>query len=336
MNLEDVLDPNYGLQQDEWSLTKPRFGEDGQLAVIGWSGRQRTHKYYILKCIKCSHDSELFGEGYFKSLKGSIIKGQSPCGCSKRLHWSKEQYRVLCSRKATELGHTFLGFVGEWKAQKTKIKMLCEKHGEWSSGIINNLINKGYGCPRCKDDAIAEAVGVRSTKPDDVMIDSFRKSGGFHPDTQFWRSERKDNQEYKRYWYVSCPECNQIGESISSSLQKGKRPCACSPMRQQEAYINWVVDDHNTVVAIKFGVANNSKHRIKQQDSRSAYTLKQHCIHQFPSVQQCKQAERECLQELETGVILKRDFPDGYTETTWVCNLERIIQIYERNGGSVL
>lgn len=44
-------------------------------------------------------------------------------------------------------------------------------------------------------------------------------------------------------------------------------------------------------------------------------------------------AERECLQELECGVVLKRDMPDGYTETTWYYNLEKIIQIYERNGG---
>jgi hypothetical protein len=25
--------------------------------------------------------------------------------------------------------------------------------------------------------------------------------------------------------------------------------------------------------------------------------------------------------------------PDGYTETTWVYNLDKIVEIYERNGG---
>ena len=35
-NLEDLIDPEYGLQQDEWSLTRPRFGTEGQLEVIGW------------------------------------------------------------------------------------------------------------------------------------------------------------------------------------------------------------------------------------------------------------------------------------------------------------
>ena len=50
MNLEDVIDPEYGLQQDEWSLSKPKFDEEGQLEVIGWSGRQKTNnaRFYLL------------------------------------------------------------------------------------------------------------------------------------------------------------------------------------------------------------------------------------------------------------------------------------------------
>ena len=64
MNLEDVLDPEYGLQQDAWSLSKPTFGEEGQLEVVGWSGIQGRIKLYVLKCDKCSQGSELFGEGY--------------------------------------------------------------------------------------------------------------------------------------------------------------------------------------------------------------------------------------------------------------------------------
>ena len=90
MNLEDVLDPEYGLQQDDWSLSKPRFGEEGQLEVVGWSGKSWSAKFYILKCNKCSQDSELFGEGYFRSVKSVLVKGQVPCGCSRNPNWSQE------------------------------------------------------------------------------------------------------------------------------------------------------------------------------------------------------------------------------------------------------
>lgn len=328
MNLEDVIEPEYGLQQDEWSLSKPSFGDEGQLEVVGWSGKGRAgkgNKLYILKCVRCNQDSSLFGDGYFRSYKDNIINGSLPCGCSRITKWSKDQYFVLCSRKAQELSYKFLGFVGYWLGKNTKIKMLCEKHGEWSSGTINRLINNGGGCPGCKAEV--------STKPDDVMIASFFASGAFHPDTKFWRSERKDIRGYTPHWYVSCPECGETGEAMSGSLQKGRRSCACSKHHQQECYINWLFDEHSNAVAIKFGIARNSSKRIKEQDLKSTYHLIQYSVYSFPSVQACKKAERECLQELECRIVLKRDFPDGYTETTWPYNLERIIEIYQRNGG---
>lgn len=317
------------LQQDEWSLSNPVFGDIGQLKVIGWSGEHGRHKLYLLKCAKCSEDPELFGQGCFRSLKGDLVRGQVPCGCSKIPKWSKDQYTTLCSRKAEELGYKFLAFLGEWKGRNTKIKLSCEKHGEWDSGIISTLINRGQGCPRCKADTIAEA----RTKPDDVMIQSFHDSGAFHPDTQFWRSEREDTRGYRPYWYVSCPECGEVGESYIGNLQQGKHPCACNMHRQQECYINLVTCTSGAAVAIKFGIARDSKQRAKDQNRASAYAIKQHSVYTFQDVSSCKKAERECKKELETGVVLKRDMPDGYTETTWVYNLDKIIEIYERNGG---
>lgn len=329
MNLEDVIDPEYGLQQDERSLTRPKFGSEGQLEVVGWSEKPRTNKHYILKCGTCSQDSELFGEGYFKSLKMSLVRGQLPCGCSKTPKWSKDQYKVLCSRKAQELGYTFLGFTAEWKGGHTKTRTVCEEHGEWSTGTINRLINRCNGCPECQADAL---VSVR-TKSNDVMIKSFFASGSFPPDTEFWKSDRKNKSGHKIYWCTYCPECKEIAESSSSRLQKGHRPCMCSIHRQKEAYINLLFDANDLAVAIKFGISRDSNHRIKKQNSDSAYNLKQHSVYTFMTVRSCKQAERECKKELECEVVLKRDMLDGYTETTWVYNLEKIIEIYERNGG---
>lgn len=333
MNLAD----ENGLQQDEWSLAALTFGENDQLTVIGWAGRSkggRGNKLYVLKCSKCSQDIELFGKGLFKGMKGDLVNGQVPCGCSKSPKWSKGQFVTLCSRKAQELGYTFLGFIGKWNGQKTRIKLSCEKHGEWVGGTITNLINHRNGCPACARYDTGQAAAKANKKTDSAMIESFHKSGAFHPDAEFWRSVRKNSRGVKCYWHMSCPECGETGEAISSDLQRGKRPCACSPMRQQECYINWLIDEHNIVVAIKFGIARDSGLRLKQQDSKSVYMVKQHCVYQFPDVTSCKKAERECSELLECGVVLRRDMPDGYTETTYVYNLDKIIEIYERNGGT--
>lgn len=335
MNLEDVIDPEavnsvHSLQQDEWSLSKPTFGEEGQLEVVGWSGRNRSGaKYYVLECIKCSQDSELFGDSYFKCLKSSLLSGSIPCGCSGYRKWSKEEYEILCTRKAKEMNYKFLGFNGEWKGGKTKIRMFCEGHGEWNSGDIAHLNNHSKGCPTCG----AERTTESRVKPDNVMIKSFFDSGSFRPDTKFWRSERTTSRGWKPYWYIFCPECGEVSEGQAGDIQRGQKSCACSKYRQQQAYINWLVDDHENAVAIKFGIARNSKKRVKDQARHSTYTLKQHAVYTFPSVQQCKQAERECKKELETGVVLKRDMPDGWTETTWSYNIGKVVDIYKRNGG---
>lgn len=403
MNLEDLVDEG-GLQQDSWSLTKPTFGSEGQLHVIGWSGKQAANKFYILKCIKCSNDPELFAEGLFRSLKNGLVRGQVPCGCSRgarysddqwntvisrmltlrnsnytlishqahknkaryirflcrvckednelfgdgsfkvsaselesgavacgcstRYNWSKEQYFILCSRKAVDNGYKFIQFEAPWLKTSTKVSMVCKLHGQWSSGSINNLLNKSYGCPTC---------GTHSTitskiKSDEIMINSFLASGNFHPDTKFWRSERKTKQDTKVFWNISCPECGEVGESSSNNLQKGKRPCACSPQRQRECYINLVVDGGN-IVAVKFGIARDSAVRVASQDRKSLFSIKSHLVYKFPDVTSCKTAERECKKLLVCGVIRKDEMRDGYTETTYVYNLDKIKQIYERHGG---
>lgn len=329
MNLEDLIDEN-GLQQDEWSLSRPTFGETGQLEVVGWSGKRKYNKIYIVKCQVCSQDSELFGQGHFKTMKGSLVGGQVPCGCAKNPRWSIQQYETRCSRKAKELGYTFLGFDGVWCGKKTKVTMFCERHGKWSSGIIDDLVNTGCGCPKCAD----EKCGKLKTKNDQTMIKSFFASGAFHPDTKFWRSDRLNAQFAKVYWYSYCPVCSTQGESMSSDLQTGHRSCACSPMRQLECYINLVVDENRTPVAIKFGIANNSKERIKRQNRLSSYSVDNYLIFTFGRIEDCRKAERECKQELECAVLTKEEMPDGFTETTYVYNLEKILEIYERNGGT--
>lgn len=106
MNLEDLVD-EMGLQQDEYSTSGVVFGDDGQLTLTGWSGRQGSNKYYILNCSKCSQDNELFGQGFFRGVRGNLARGQIPCGCAFNPKWSKEQYIVLCSRKAEQLGYSF-------------------------------------------------------------------------------------------------------------------------------------------------------------------------------------------------------------------------------------
>lgn len=328
MNLEDLVD-SVGLQQDKWSLTRPTFGKDNHLTVIGWSGRSRSGvKFYVIECSVCKCDKDIFSNGIFKSAKGNLLAGGLPCGCAISPRWTPSQYTTLCTRKALKLGIVFKSFVGVWKGINTRISLVCPKHGEWSTGDINGLLNHSCSCPACG----AYSSGSAHTKTDTIMTTSFFASCAFHPDTKFQRSDRLTPAGYPTYWHVSCPECGETGESVSSNLQQGHRPCACSNQRQREGYINLIFDG-NICVAIKFGIARDSKQRVKSQNTKSVYEIRQHLIYVFPDTSSCKAAERACKSELQCGVVSKYNMRDGFSETTHTSNIHKIIEIYASHGG---
>lgn len=312
------------LKQDEWSIQKPIFGKIGQLKVIGWSSRRYSAKLYVVLCNVCSNDEELFGGGYFLSSRRHLEEGVYPCGCSKCTRWTKEQYYILCKRKAVELGYTFIGYTGEWCGFKTKLKLECSKHGIWETTNINSFLSKGSGCSLCKSEA--------TMKPDDVIIESFMRSGVFLPETKFWRSLKLDRLGYPSYWNMFCPLCETVGTASSSAFKRGVRPCKCSRLNCTKAYINLILSG-NDIIAIKFGITGNFKQRAKHQQKMSIYSVENFGLWEFPDKTHCSKAEQECRQTMECRVLTKEELKDGYTETTWPYNIDEVIKIYERNGG---
>lgn len=327
MNLEDVINPECGLQQDNWSLTKPTFGEHNQLEVIGWSGKARTNNIYILRCRVCSNDPVLYGDGIFASVKSSLVKGAVPCGCAVSPRRTEDQCIELCNRNLENTNITFVRMAEPFKGVRTKITLRCNKHGEWSNATFRS-VQAGRGCPQCKADLTTH----RNLKPDSDMIASFFASGAFHPDTKFWRSDRKTKYGTMGYWNVHCPECNSESESYAGNLQSGNRPCSCGRMTQKQAYISTIEDSGNTV-AIKFGIARSALGRIKEQQRKCSFDIKLLGVWVFESHDSCRSAERVCETSFQCSLVPKTDMSDGYTETTSPHNLEAIMKIYEEHGG---
>lgn len=306
MNLEGVLDPEYGLQQDEWSLSKPRFGDEGQLEVIGWSGKYWGKKLYILNT----------PDGYIRITKAYLF-------ISKFVD-------VVLDKKAKTIKDSYEFNISPGKSV---IKLSC-KYCERKFVSTNKL--KIYCSDICKVNWHKKNNHsyTKKQRKIDRELDTAFKSFIVQLGVLTNRDIMNRGVEYLRKWTILCGTCGQSYKQDETLLLKGKRLCGCGSTgpQQLEAYIN-LLQEADTVVAIKFGISQDSQHRIKAQDRQSAYTLKQHSVYSFPSVQQCKKAERECKQQLECGVVLKRDMPDGYSETTWAYNIGIVKDIYERNGG---
>lgn len=122
---------------------------DGKLEVIGIHGKQGRITTFKVTCTECSKDPELFPGGYFVSLKGDLVKGKKPCGCGRHPRWQLRQFLILASR-AAKGRFVVHGFAEEFKNAKTKLNLECLKDGHKWTASINNVINKGSGCPKCK------------------------------------------------------------------------------------------------------------------------------------------------------------------------------------------
>lgn len=324
-NLEDLLNGE-PLQYDGFEGT-----QYGHLTVIGWNGRYNQEKKYVLSCSVCKEDPELFGEGLFLTMKGHLQRGCKPCGCAEKPNWTEDQYKIRAGRAAEEKGVVFKGWSSEYKNSNfTKVLLECPSHGEYGGSLLCYLLgtSNNNGCMQCK----AEGMGNLKRKDNSVMVEMFMSSGGFAEGTKFTRSERLDRYGHRKYWLIDCPECGESGEGHIVGLYKGSRCCACTIQRPKETYINLLYDNDN-VIAIKFGVANIALERIKRQHQTSVYDVKNFGVWTYPTIKDCKGAERTCMHSMEVGVISKEEMPDGYTETTHPSNIDLVIKIFEEYGG---
>ena len=128
--------------------------------------------------------------------------------------------------------------------------------------------------------------------------------------------------------------CPLHGEQVTTATNylQGKGCPSCAGHLQRQCYINQVIDG-GLVVALKFGISKESSRRLVRQNATNLFTMEQIGVWEFPSVKACKAAEKQCKKELECGILMKRELPDGHTETTHIKNLDRIIEIYENHGG---
>lgn len=319
------------LYKDAWVCEneETQYGLQNQLKLLG---RCSESGLYLVKCDVCAQDAELYGEGVFETYKINLLNNKMPCGCSKMPKWTKEQFSILCKRAAKSLGYEFIDFHGEWKGSYTKVKLLCSKHGEWIGSKIGHLLNSGAGCPKCKIETVAKS----KMKPDSEMIKSFILTGAFSDGTKFRRMDKAETGSLKYRWEVVCPVCGEKNISLAENLQAGKVPCICSNHRQTFGYINKVENTAGDIVAIKFGVTNNIRRRVWEQNRVTNFTVSNLLTYEFLDRKSCRNAETECKKLLDCGLLSRVDLPDGWSETVDTSLAYKIVETYERSGGILI
>lgn len=300
----------------------------GKYEIIG---KLKNTLKYVVKCEDCAKDPELFKLGLFTIALGDLKAGQTPCGCSVGPKWNEEQQKVRAHRLAAEGGFIFLGWEGPYRMGKTYCKFECKIHGVWTSTTINGAFKTKSKCPRCH----IEMFGKNNLLPEIEMVSKFFNTGSYDIRTEFTRSERTNHKGYKDYWKVYCPICETINESSTYNLTQGKLPCPCSVQSQKELYVNLIFNEED-LKAVKFGIARRSNIRLVQQNKVTKFDVENFGIWEFPTVRECKDAEKFLKRKFDIKFLTKEDFPDGYTETIAPDCLERLINCINSLGGKRL
>lgn len=250
MSDEIELTPN----QKEFIGTQFPTPKGGVLTVTGVLGKCGTTAIFSLDCSICSLDTELWPKSSIKSVKGSLVNGRIPCGCSGKPSWTEEQAKIRVERECSKRGYILHGWSGEYKGRFTYLDLENQKTGNrWQSTTINGFMN-GCGDPE---------EGKEKTRQSNIIDDEthtqeFVKTGKFLEGTKFWRSERKDSRGAQNYWNYHCPKCSGdefvecglcsgVFESYVSNLKLGQLSCRCSKgyrftQEQREYQIKKVFD----------------------------------------------------------------------------------------------
>lgn len=309
--------------------TENWFNNNPNYEIVGYPAGKPKEVY--IRCRVCCLDIELFGEAIFSCHRSNLKRNNVACGCAKNFKYSEEQVRIIAQREAEKRGYKFKDFAEPFDKRRVahiKCIFVCQKHGEWSTTTFSSF-TKGTGCTGCQ----ADFISALRIKPDNVMIDSFFKSGKYPEGTIFKRSERKNKRGHQAYWEIYCPICQTKAVAHYGSLQKGIISCNCKLKDQVYCYLG-VISDNGNPIALKFGITRNFKVRQSSTIKKTKYEYKIVKVWQFMSREDTRLAEKTLKSMLVTGVINKTDMV-GYTETTYLSNIEIIEKVYEEFGGNL-
>ncbi|HBT0444805.1 TPA: hypothetical protein MA058_003461 [Klebsiella pneumoniae] len=325
----------------------------------GCAGREKLTQSYATKIVEdlCSIKNYRFEPFLYKNNKTKIT-----LSCNNKTHpnWevtfknfvNQENGCPACFSARRGANHKILDEVHIKDFMATGV--FKEGTTFWRSSRLTSSGDKNYWeytCPVCSNDEYVKAglcSGVFTSYVGSLKKGSLscRCSSNYKYTKSQWEFRLRRLCAVRGYiflgwagksWgseYKFTYHCQAHGKQamLPGPFLKGSGCPECQGKTQQQCYIN-IVYDGEVPVALKFGIANLGIRRVKTQNRRNLLQMKQTHVYEFPSVQQCRGAENTCKDELPCGILSSRELKDGWTETTSILNLDKIIEIYERFGG---
>ncbi|CAM0070751.1 endonuclease [Vibrio phage K460] len=248
-----------------------------------------------------------------------------PCNTLRFAKWNKKlrerQVLDICKQR----GLKFLGWEDDYVGVTSRVFVKCEKHQHYPIRI-GNLVTRGaeYGCPYCYEDRKGNHLRHGLTKFIEDATEAH--NGQFDYSEYNYKCSRTPSK-------ITCKVCQGSFKASYDNHVNKKRGCpSCKGKNQEHAYII-LVQDGETPVSLKYGIARQTKKRADEHKNACVFETKLLSDWKFPDSISCKAAELEVKRNVEGSVLSTTEFPSGNTETTHVYNLEYIESVYIKHGG---
>jgi len=209
----------------------------------------------------------------------------------------------------------------------TVVNITCENGHEFEIGF-NHLVSHQYGCAVCSGQVIAQEDAEKKVK-------TICQIYGYSYETFTYKN-------HNTKLVLKC-HCGNTWETCTySNFVCNHRGCPeCSGQNQKIAYIS-LISDGDIPIGLKYGIEKVIGSRIYVQNKKSIYDISRIKSFEFQNSDGCKNAEAECKKLFSKdnkkklgrlGIITRNEMPDGHTETTYIKNIDVIIEIYKKYGG---
>lgn len=212
---------------------------------------------------------------------------------------------------------------------KTKVKIICNKHSHEFEQLPHLHLSGNGGCPLC----------LKEFKRKQVLsnIEEFiMKAKKVHPDNEYDYS----NTIYVQAKYkveIYCKVCSEyFVQSATSHLNGSGCPnhakAGFNNIKPGSLYL--VVWNKDNLSFLKYGITNlDVNGRVSYQRRYTKYVPR--ILYEFKSSDGrfIRELESEIKKLVGTKFVTKNTMPDGYTETTQVKNLPKILDYIKTNYG---
>jgi len=203
----------------------------------------------------------------------------------------------------------------DWKnASKVRVKcVICEE----SMVKVINKAGQGDGCKTCS-----------LRKGPHYWTDQVASHGKVKVVGELDKSvENKDTIR------IECLTCSKQEDRVLMNVARGYGCTSCANIDFEYLYIQLATRGYEQV--LKFGVTSTPEARVNKINQRSDYEHDVLSLFHFPE-KDAILAENEVKRLVESGVAGKTEMRDGHTETTHVANLQLILDIASKYGGTAV